>query len=107
MKRLATQKTIIPTETGNIIYEPGDIMETKEELGLEIEKTYKHTSKVMHDTAAWKAGRPVKVTIAGVTRLVSNARTGLSWGDMDSVLPKEIRNKRQKIIKERMKQERV
>jgi len=107
MKRLATQKTILTTAEGTTIYEPGDIIETEEELGLEIEKTNKHTSNVMHDTAAWKAGRPVKVTIAGVTRLVSNARTGISWGDMDSVLPKKIREKRQKIIKERMKQERV
>jgi hypothetical protein len=107
MEQLATQKTIIPTAEGNKIYEAGDIIEADEEVGLIIDSVKKHSRPFPDTTAEWKAGRPVKVTIAGVTKLVSKARTGMSWGNMDSVLPEEVRKRRQKLAKDRMKQERL
>lgn len=98
--------TVIVTKTGNMIIAAGDIV-VESEKGTAVDVRKKQGAPPVEQDKEWQAGRPIEI-IAGEKKLrVSRARLRPSWGDMDVALPQVVKRKREKLIKQRMEQERL
>ena len=106
MKRLETP-TVIITEEGNIIAEAGEF--TEEDVpGTEVESIHQlYGRKPKNPSALWDAGRPLDAVIKGERQLISRGFMREPGADMDCVLPREVLHRRKKLIRDRMKQERL
>ena len=104
MRRLETP-TVIITKEGNIIAKAGEFT-TEDVPGLEVDSVHSHRGgEPKYPSKLWDAGRPLDVVIKGEKQLISRGFRREPGTDMDCALPKEVLQRRKRLIKDRMKQE--
>lgn len=105
---ICTQDSVIVTSRGIERMEPGDLIEpgllegTEKPDAIHERRGY----RPIKEDPNWRMGRPIEVLAEGKKRLISRAHRRDTWGDMDVVLPPDVRNRRVGLIRQRMKEER-
>lgn len=105
--RLATKDVIVNTKEGNKLVKAGDVVEEAIPAGEKIDFLEQVKGvKPKKYTSVWAGGRPLKMVVGEIEKVISVNRREHSMGDMDAVLPKGILARRKKLILDRMRQER-
>lgn len=99
--KLIEKDTVIVTEAGNIIAKAGDLLNNVE-VGTVVNVVSKNTKDThVKDRDKREVQTPEKMIV------VNKHRVEPVYYDMDMVLPRDLLQKRKRLIKQRMEQERL